>query len=736
MRHLQMVNIYGTNIVYVGATPATVNAVAGNVPQGSWIDFSDDVDDITKLRLAWSEKDPSKDSNTAGANGNPIKRTTSGTIKLTNAAYQFLKAWCVDDVAAPLNAVEVRIDMNCGSFERYKISADQLRWCEGEFICEFDVTLSQIDPAMQCIQRTVVSDNWQGWFQEVPSGGKKHPRFSYCNEARPNALLIGMWILMSILMPVLYLLLILAAIVLVVINIINLIIGVITTIASLLSIGGVDKPEWNTIPEYKLSDFINGIKTFFVESTGCGREHPSPLIRDYIVNVCAKCGVTVDATTAPMFFSPTWNIDFITSTGVNLRGQANPYYNACYFNAPVSKGVRRFRSLNFFSSVDKDDTTFYITKNAPYLALNDFLDELAPVFNAEWRLKNGKLYFWRKDWYLDSTVLYDFSTGATDRRKILEGVCFEWNEIKMPAFSKGLWSKDTIDTCGDENLGQMNGKGGEGLVTYASTENNPLFKGEDNRKVKFGGTRFRFDGSAGDYIYDAMQAVVNFAAYAPYTAGIMRDIDTWISEYANYALLLRDEVCNLPKIIIWDGGSYLAAKTVLNTVPTPNYLTTTEPVPAINPKYNPDPSNAYSIQSWVNRHVPQSKVLGNLFSVPLGVYQVKWFFGSLVAQNSARLANYPMYYEPGYLGTLWDLFHYIDDPRIKPKLNRNFEVKIELCCEDLTRLKLLGDGSNVELGAKVLLESQYYPVATIDEIELNIDPTDALGSYITIKGTQ
>jgi len=737
MRHLQMVNIYGTKIIYTGTSPATLSAVAGEVPQKTWIDVSNDIDDITKLRLGWSS---TRDESGAvaigvgGSTGNFTKRTTSGSIKVNSAAYTFIKTWCIDNVAAPFNAIEVKIQTDCGTFERYKISSDQISWCEGEFICEFDVTLSQIDPTIQCIQRTVVSDNHQGWFQSIPKGGKKHPRFSYCNEARPNAILVGLWFIIGLLAPLLLMFFAIYVAILIIINIINIIIGIITTIAVLLGIGGADEPEWNAIPEYKITDFFDNIELFLVESSGCGREHPAPLIRDYITNVCNKCGLTVDAITAPIFFSPTWNVDLVTSTGQNLRGQPNPYFNACYFFAPVTKGVRRFRKLDFFGfSAEQDTETFYLTGNRVGLALNDFLDEIKLVWNAEWRIKNGKLYFWRKDWYQDGKVLLNFSKGTADRAKILEGVCFEWNEIKMPAYTEGLWSKDGIDEAGDTCLSQMNGLGGKAIIEHGKTDNNPLFSGKQNKMVQFGGTRFRLDGSGGDYIYDAMQTVLGLGAlFTPFMPIIMRKLDTWISEYSNYALLLTGDTCNLPKIIIWDGGSYLAAKSTLDVVPLTNYLTTSEKVPGINGKYNE------KLEGWATMHVPQTRVLstkGTPGGIPAGVYKVQTFFGSLVAQNSARLLNYPMYYEPNFQGTLWDLFHFIDDPRINPKLNLNFDVKIELCCEYVQRLKLLGDGGDAELGAKVVLDLPFFPNGKITEIEMNTDPGDKLGPYLHIKGT-
>ena len=74
------------------------------------------------------------------------------------------------------------------------------------------------------------------------------------------------------------------------------------------------------------------------------------------------------------------------------------------------------------------------------------------------------------------------------------------------------------------------------------------------------------------------------------------------------------------------------------------------------------------------------------------------------------------------------------DPRHNPHLNATFEVKIELCCEDLERLKVLDNGEEVRLGHKIKVPTPYYPDGVLMSIELNYDSSDALGKYITLKG--
>ena len=266
-----------------------------------------------------------------------------------------------------------------------------------------------------------------------------------------------------------------------IINSIIFIINIIDTI-----IGSGTTAYLNFVNPFGL--FNDYFRELYVESAGCGREHSAPLIRDYISNVCSKCGVEVDDITAPIFFAQ--NITLQASTRM-LKNVHNPHYNACYLDASLVRGIRRFRSNNLFNGPSPNNDEFYDPGNAPILPLDEFLDRLKTLYNAEWRITGSKLYFWRKDWFLQGSPIYDFTESGVDRRKILEGICFEWNEVKYPAYGKGIYSLDPADTCGNEALSQMNG-----YAMFGNTDVNPNFEGVlDKTTTYFGGTKFRFDGA-------------------------------------------------------------------------------------------------------------------------------------------------------------------------------------------------------------------------------------------------
>lgn len=723
---------------YAGANPQTLIFTQGTLPAArqwanynQYIDITDKVSDLFKLKLTWSTAQPTGSNATTGENQS--RKSVSGEIIFEDEAYHLLKRWLVDDVSGALNQVDVRIEhVGCGYYEDYRITKDELQWCE-DSICVFRVNFVQQEEALNCIKRTMIYDNWQDWFPESGFGVVKlHPRFSYCNEERPNGKLIIIWTFN------LFLLVIMGVVGIIFGTVGNSLIAVINVIIAIVNVFGAGLNYLNFIDPF--AAFKSG-EQMFLETAGCGREHPAPLIRDYISNVCLKCGVRVAADTAPIFFSNTITIQASDPNrpGGSVITANNPYVNACYLFAQSVRGVRRFRDMAFFTPSNPDTTQWWIPENKPLLTLDKFLDQLAPVFNAQWRLRTDNvqgqniptLYFQRKDWFKSAAnqYVYDFSKNASDRLKIVQGICYEWNGKKTPAYVQGLYIPDAADTCGNEAMSQQNG-----VLSFGNIDDNPTFEGVQDKNTAFGAARFRLDGASTDYLMDAMQTVVN-TSFITASLGqiIMFGVKGGFEKYADYALLLKDETCTLPKIIIWDGVSYNNAK-------------------ALRPKtagaYNgvfgipkPTPNPAYNTLNWDDpkQHPPKTKVIGSaltLGSAPYGYYEVNDLLNLLTYSKPAMLVNYPMYFQPGFYDNLWDWFHWIDDPRLNPVLNQNWNVKIELCCPDLRRLQVFNDGSGVLLGEKVKLPELYYSDGQINEITVSYDTSDTYGQWIEIKGTR
>jgi len=728
IRRQQLQNIYGANVVYAGANPQSLSAVPGNVPFNDWVDVTKDVTNLDKLNITWTQNIDSGGNDTPGAFQS--KKAVSNSMAFEDGAYQFIKKWLIDDVAAPLNRIEVQIlDDTCGYYTSFSIKNTDIRWCEaGTDVCVFNITIKQKDPNWSCIEKTLVTDNWQGWFQQTPANGKQHPRFSYCVEMRPNGMLIVMWYIIRLCADIAYMIWFGTVGLIVVINAIIWIINIINDIIGSGTTGYLSTQS----PE----QFFENL---YLESAGCGREHPAPLIRDYISNVCQKCGVTVTPESVPFFFAPKMDID--SSDGFKSQVD-NPYYNACYFNPQLKRGIRRIRNNNLYTGSNFNTTDFYIPENAPILTLDLFLNKIKPVFNAEWTIITDSgvptLFFQRKDFFVNKEPLYDFSETGADRGKLLTGICFEWDDVQLPAYCIGVYGQDAMDTCGNE-AGTANGQGQmNGLVNFGQTDSNPNYQGILDKTSLFGASKFRLDGASTDYIFDAIQELSNGQMLNPSTIPQMRNLAKVIQKYADYALLLKDEICQLPKILIWDGVDYLNAKCIRTTVPMNTFLTPTDPIPVSNPKY-PFLTTSLTLvtRSWAEAYPPETYVLGEAWtpgSAHAGYYAAEDYFGSTTYHAAARLVNYPMYFQPEYLGTLWDYFHWIDDPRYNPGMNMSWKAYIDLCCDDLDKLGLIGDGTAAKNLNSILLPFPYYPKGIIKQIGVSYDSSNVLGKYIEITG--
>lgn len=727
IRQMQLFNLAGTPIIYSGNNPATLVTIPGTVSKGKWVEVTDSVVNLEKMTISFTVK---RDS-TGAPSREALSAMKSATQPLTfeGDAYAFLREWLIDSVSAPHNKIEVKIEhVGCGEHLDFSIKSTDISWCTNQE-CSFDVVVKYQDPDLFCVQNTVLEDNWQGWFQPEPAGGKKHPRFSYCNEERPNAKLIVIWYMIG------HIAFIVLTVLAVVFAVVNVIIGIINAIIDFLNALG-DLFNWDDIDHIDYLDYGNVVDFFarmYIESAGCGREHPAPLVRDYITNVCDKCGVKVDASTAPIFFAERISLQASTR---DLKNVPNPHYNACYLTAKIKRGIRRWRNNPIFGDPTMNDTEMYIPDNSPLMNLPDFLDRLKQVYNAEWRISGSTLYFYRKDWFIQGPTVFDFD-GA-DRDKMLDGLCFEWSELKQGAAVRGLYSIDPADGCGNEALRQMNG-----MVGFARTENNPNYEGMIDKTTRFfGGTKFRLDGASTDYIYDAAQVLVNAQLLGSSFIQQFRKLSEWLDKYAAYVLLLKDETHSLDKLLIWDGKEYLNAKAIATIVPVNNELATLEATPVINPKYNQDSDVIVGTrppEEWVVRHLPETHVIGSAWTpggVPTGIYRVSDMPGGLVMHNPAKLVNYPLYFEPGYLDTLWDWFHWVDDPIANPQMRLSWRVKIDLCCDYLKRLNIFNAlGGGVKLPAKVRLPIKYYPDGRLEEVEVVYDATNDLGAHIELKGT-
>lgn len=364
------------------------------------------------------------------------------------------------------------------------VRGDSIDWCEGD--CFVKATLiEETDETVQmdCIKSTLIYDNVNG-FQD-----QDHPRFQYCVEFRP-----------SIYQDIIIVLGILLNVILLVLTPIVAIISVIIRIVA--AIPGVNLND--ELEDGILDDFNNWRNQLNENLIGCGRVHPSPLVRDYIENVCDICGVQFQSSI--------------------LKNASSQYNNLAYMSAPVEKGT-------------KDDSVKYISQNKPIKTLEGLLEDLRLVFNADYQLKEGILYFERRDFFDDGDTWLSYS-DLKAKGQIIEEPCYEWRTEETPAAIKLEYSKDAVDWVGNEAFPYYSD------VIGLNSPRSTLQRGIREVIVPFSPPRFRDDLIDRDVLG-------NYDSVFPINKAI---------KASEGALILNSGIFFQPKLVIWDGVDLNKAK--------------------------------------------------------------------------------------------------------------------------------------------------------------------------------
>lgn len=423
-------------------------------------------------------------------------RAVSQQYTLTGAAYDLVAASFIDNPNGKFEVLPAQIyesgccDNDVLLFEGRLIS-ENVKWCTG--VCEVEVVFEEYtDYTAQrdCLRSTLITDNWAG-FKQNPN----HPKFVYCVEIRPDLLFImimstGLVLnnIFSVLTPIVWAL-----------STIN---NVLQFIEDALDNIGIDLDlaiDFDGNSATSLLDEYNALRNRINQNIiGCGRRHASPLIKDYILNVCNKCGLQFSST---IFNDP-----------------ASDYYHAAFFNAPIEKGSRDLDYL-------------WTEKNAPIETGESFLNLIIPLWNARWEIINGTLYVERRDFFETGEIYVDYSI-LEQNNFVREKLCLEWRTDTRPSFAQYSFTQDAIDTVGNDAL--------ERYKTVAEW-NQPFSNLQAGRKevqFPFGAAGFRYDGTDFDRF------------------GLFEIFDNnWFNGQIGAhkdVLLLEKHLTSLPKILIWD----------------------------------------------------------------------------------------------------------------------------------------------------------------------------------------
>lgn len=428
-------------------------------------------------------KDANVSQDNSDDNATP-SRKFSKELKFFGRSKDIIKTELINHPEGANREIPIKLYDDCckskngGAYEHFSgvIRGDNVDWCEDE--CFVTATASQSTKDIDCLESTVIYDNKYG-FQS-----NQHPRMNYCLEFRPGIMhdlfiVLGFSILL-IFQP--FRLVVFA---------LDLIIKIIDAIPGVK----LKQPLKGGLGE-ELTDINDMIKEAI---TGCGRQHPSPLIREYLDNVCKVCGVTYQSSI--------------------LTDPASDYYNTVMLNAPVEKG-------------DRKNTNFKV-ENAPIFSGTQFLSLINQVFNTKYVITNGKIIQERRDEIQNRLGTWINYEKIKREGRLKKALCYSWNGDEKPAYARFEYSQDATDWVGNEAKSYYNNIV-EWNKPYSSAQ-----KGEKKVLLQLSMPRFRNDGIDRD--------VLSFWDWLPFIGPILKGNDN--------ALIMNNGTCFYPKFLIWDGKS-------------------------------------------------------------------------------------------------------------------------------------------------------------------------------------
>jgi hypothetical protein len=220
----------------------------------SWRDVTQDTDGLDKFKLSWtattttySKGNEGDDTNTYGSN---YQKGVTAELVFSGLAFQFIFDFLMTLPCQSLNSIEARIfDVDCGKYYRlFEIKLDNTEYRPFDEECMVSMALREVDNAIHVFDKTILEDDWQGWYNSNTVGTKDHPTFMFVVEKKPKLIL-------AIYMVVAY-------------------------IAGILSLGIL----------VNTSDGRIWIRRMMGVCYFC----PSPLIREMLKNICDKYGFTMN----------------------------------------------------------------------------------------------------------------------------------------------------------------------------------------------------------------------------------------------------------------------------------------------------------------------------------------------------------------------------------------------------------------------------------------------------------
>lgn len=460
-----------------------------------------------------------------------IAKTFSSELTFYDDGYYILKTFFIDDPNGFSNSVNVKVFDDCCLKEVFSgvIKGDSIDWCEPD--CYISANIVEEKPEINCLRSTIIWDNYNN-FLDV-----QRPAVRYCIENRPGFIqVVLVWVtfvlnylLIMILIPLLAIVFTLSTILFFICSVVCAIPG--TACTQNDCTGSVYVNPIQAVQQ--ILDIFNEVRDVAIP---CGRFHPSPLVRDYIKNVCDKCGLTFQSSI--------------------LNDPSSPYYDTLLFAAQVKKGSNRF-STSYLP----------ITENLPVETLETLMNNvLKPTFNANFWVIGNNLIFERKDYFTNVATWIDSEQIYNEGRIIDNKICFSWQDRERWAFGRFEYQPDAQDYIGNEAKPRF-----DDIVDF-NNPYSPAQSGQLEVQIPLSPARFRDDQIETDiYSYFATMfgGIVDF-----FFGGVF-------SQTQDFLLLNQDTAFNY-KLLIWDSTSGIAFAKIKRFYPD---LFTGGDVNGINPLY-------------------------------------------------------------------------------------------------------------------------------------------------------
>jgi len=405
---------YTTYNVIVQCDPVTgfTQYIPGDV-DNTFYDFTDFIEDAEKLSFSWDRVNAGNSNNSqTNKDGSNYDKGITSDLIFFDDAYKFIYDWLMTTECQILNAVEVKIvDLIAGGTYRiFEIKNDNIEYAPFDDPCRIKIQLREQDYTWACIHKTLIFDNHQHWFED--SNVKTHPCFITCIEPRPRL---------------------------------------------------INSARMGLAIFYHAITFSNPLNDarkilnakYFADA---------PLIRTYIENVAAKCGLAMDT----------------------IFDEGQLWQNLCLF----------YPQAGFMHENDSGDTSpslSYHFDNRWLITIAELLDKLKVVFGAAWYVTpNNTIVFKHEKDLIDILPIYDFT--ATNAEAIYELV-YSFNGDKKPAYGRYEYQVDGSDLASQEMSTLYND-----IVDYDGLYNNPILDGEKTKNFEFAPTGFVRDGRCKDLL--------------------------------------------------------------------------------------------------------------------------------------------------------------------------------------------------------------------------------------------